>query len=97
MRALIILGAAIDILLALFLLVVSGWIIDSWHDPQGLRVSVPVTTIWLVAFAALAGAPILAWRQKRRGASLERAALTVWAPSIVLVGIIVIGFMIAPP
>jgi hypothetical protein len=97
MRALIIVGAAIDILLALFLLLVSGWIIDSWHDPNGAWVGVSVTTMWLIAFAALAAAPLLAWRQKRRGASPERMALTVWAPSIVLVGITIIGFMIAPP
>ena len=41
MRALIILGAAIDILLALFLLVVSGWIIDSWHDMSGFMIAPP--------------------------------------------------------
>jgi hypothetical protein len=97
MRAFIRLGAAIDLLLALFLLLVSGWIIDSWHDPNGLWVGVSVTTMWLIAFAGLPGAPLLAWRQKRKGASLERVALTVWAPSVVLVGITIIGFMIAPP
>jgi len=97
MRALIILGAAIDILLALFLLLVSGWIVDSWHDPKGAWVGISVTTMWLIAFAALAGAPLLARRQRRKGASLERVALTVWAPSMVLVGITMIGFLIAPP
>jgi hypothetical protein len=97
MRALIILGAAIDILLALFLLLVFGWIIDSWHDPKGAWVGVSVTAMWLIAVVALAGAPLLAWRQRRRGASRERAALIVWTPSIALVGITIIGFMIAPP
>ena len=97
MRALIILGAAIDILLALFLLLVFGWIVDSWHDPKGAWVGVSVTAAWLISFAAVAGAPLLAWRQKRRSASLGRVALLVWAPSIVLVGITIIGFMIAPP
>jgi hypothetical protein len=31
-RTLVILGAAIDFVIALFLLLVSGWVIDSWHD-----------------------------------------------------------------
>lgn len=97
MRALIIVGAAIDILLALFLLLVFGWIIDSWHDPKGAWVGISVTAVWLITFAALAGAPLLAWRQKRKDASSARVALIVWAPSIVLVVITLIGFMVAPP
>jgi hypothetical protein len=27
-------GAAVDLLIALLLLIVSGWILDSWHDPR---------------------------------------------------------------
>jgi hypothetical protein len=56
-----------------------------------------VTTVWVIAFAVVAGAPLLARRQKRKGASFERAALIVRAPSIVLVGVTIVGFMIAPP
>ena len=85
MRALFVLGVVIDVLVTLFLLLVSGFILDSWHDPNGAWVGVVVTACWLAAIVAAAGAPILAWRQKRRGASAERAALIAWAPAIVLV------------
>ena len=34
-RAFLILGAAFDILLALFLVLVFGYVMDSWHDPNG--------------------------------------------------------------
>lgn len=54
-RAFLILGAALDVLLALFLLVVSGWVVDSWRDPNGAWVGVVVTTIWLIAFLLSAG------------------------------------------
>jgi hypothetical protein len=96
-RAFLILGALIDGLLALFLLIVSGWIIDSWHDPNGAWVGVSVTTIWLCSFVLAAGAAPVGYRLSRRGSPPARVALVVWLPVVVLVGITLIGFLIAPP
>jgi hypothetical protein len=97
MTALLILGVVVDVLMALFLLVVSGWIIDSWHDPNGAWVGIAATSFWLVAFVLSAGAPILGYVLKRRGSSAGRVAFTVWFPACLLIGICIVGFMISPP
>ena len=97
MTALLILGVVVDVLMALFLLVVSGWIIDSWHDPNGAWVGIAATSFWLVAFVLSAGAPILGYVLKRRGSSAGRVAFTVWFPACLLIGICIVGFKISPP
>jgi len=96
-RALLIVGAAVDILLALFLLLVFGWIMDSWHDPNGAWVGVVVTAAWLTAFALSAGAPLVGYRLNRRGAAPGRIALAIWLPAIVIVGVTIVGFLVFPP
>jgi hypothetical protein len=96
-RAVLILGAALDILLALFLLLVFGWVIDSWHDPNGAWVGVVVTTLWLIAFVLCAGAPLLGYVLSRRQAAPGRIALAIWLPALVLIGVTTVGFMISPP
>jgi hypothetical protein len=97
MTALLILGVIVDVLMALFLVLVFGWIIDSWHDPNGAWVGIAATSFWLFAFVLSAGAPILGYVLKRRGSPAGRIALAVWVPAFVLIGICVIGFAIAPP
>ena len=44
-RAFLMIGAAVDVLIALFLLIVSGWMIDSWHDPKEPLAGPIVTTL----------------------------------------------------
>ena len=97
MRVLFILGVVVDVLIALFLILVFGWIVDSWHDPKGAWVGIAATAFWLLAFLLSAGAPLLGYVLKRRGSSASRIALAVWAPAVVLIGICVIGFVISPP
>jgi hypothetical protein len=96
MRAIIVLGVITDIAMALFLLLVSGWIVDSWRDPKGAWVGVSATALWLGAFVLSAGAPILGRVLKRRGAAAGRVALAIWAPGLVLVASCALGFLIFP-
>jgi hypothetical protein len=96
-RAFLMVGAFVDVLLALFLLLVFGWVMDSWHDPKGAWVGTVVTTVWLSAFVLSAGAAPLGYRLARRQSPPSRVALVVWLPVVVLVGTTIIGFMIAPP
>ena len=96
-RALLIVGTIIDVLLSLFLVVVFGWVIDSWHDPKGAWVGIVVTLVWTSAFVLAAGAAPLGYALSRRGVPPARVAIVVWLPVIVLVGVTVIGFIIAPP
>jgi hypothetical protein len=96
-RTFLVIGAAFDLLIALFLLIVSGWIVDSWHDPRDPWAGPIVTTLWGIAFALSAGAPILAYRFSRKQASPGRVALTVWLPAVVLIAICGVGLMIFPP
>ena len=96
-RAFLILGALVDVLLALFLLLVFGYVMDSWHDPKGAWVGIVVTTSWLGAFVLSAGAAPLGFRLTRRQSPPSRVALIVWLPVVVLVGITIVGFAIAPP
>jgi hypothetical protein len=96
-RAFLILGAFVDVLLALFLLLVFGWVMDSWHDPKGAWVGIVVTTVWVGAFVLSAGAAPLGYRLTRRRSRPARVALVVWLPIVVLVGTTLIGFMISPP
>jgi hypothetical protein len=79
-RAFLIVGAIIDLLLALFLLLVFGWVIDSWHDPNGTWVGVVVTAVWLIAFFLAAGAVPLGYYLAGRQSSPSRVALVVWLP-----------------
>jgi hypothetical protein len=96
-RAVLILGVVVDILIALFLLLVFGFIMDSWHDPNGAWVGVTVTMLWFIAFALSAGAPLLAYWLTRRQSRPGRVALAIWLPALVLIGVTALGFMISPP
>jgi len=95
-RAFLIAGAAFDLLIALFLVIVAGWVIDSWHDPQPWTGPV-VTAVWSIAFVMSAVAPLLAYRFSRRNSAPGLVAMAVWLPALVLVAICVIGFAIFPP
>ena len=33
-RAVVTIGAGLDLLIALFLFIAFGWVLDSWHDPR---------------------------------------------------------------
>jgi hypothetical protein len=79
-RFFLIAGAALDILLALFLLLVFGYVVDSWDDPNGTWVGYVVTTVWLIAFVLCAGAPIWGYRLSRSSPTPGRLALVVWLP-----------------
>jgi ABC-type amino acid transport system permease subunit len=95
-RAFLMIGAAIDLLIALILVIVFGWIIDSWHDRDPWAGPI-VTTLWFTALVLSAGAPIVAYWLSRRKAASRRVALAVWSPAVLLTAICVIGFIISPP
>jgi hypothetical protein len=95
-RAFVAIGTAFDLLIAVFLVIVFGWILDSWHDPRDPWAGPISTTLWSIAFLMSAGAPILAYQLRRRNAAPGRVALAVWLPAIVLVAITLAGFMIFP-
>ena len=97
MTALLWMGTIVDGLMALLLVVVFGFVLDSWHDPRDPWAGPVVTLFWTMAFVASVGAPWLAFRLRRRNATPTRVVLTVWGPTLVLVGITAVGFMIAPP
>ncbi len=84
-------------LVALLLLLVFGYVMDSWHDPNGAWVGVVVTATWLAAFVLSGGAAPLGYRLTRRHSPRARVALVIWLPVVVLVGITLIGLMISPP
>jgi hypothetical protein len=94
--ALQIVGALFDTLIALLLMIVAGWVMDSWHDRDPWAGPV-VTTFWAIAFVLSAGAPIVGYRMARRGARPGRVALAVWLPALCLVAICAVGFIIFPP
>lgn len=96
-RAFLVLGAVLDILLALFLVLVFGYVMDSWHDPNGAWVGIAVTGAWLMAFVPSAAAPLLGYVLNRRRSSPARVALIVWLPTIVIVAVCTIGLMLSPP
>jgi hypothetical protein len=87
-------GAAIDYLMAAFLLLVFGFIMDSWHDRNPWAGPV-VTTMWAIAFILCAGGPIVAYWLRRRNAPPGRTALVMWLPALLLVGICVVGYLSA--
>ena len=89
------LGMVIDVLIAAFLLLVFGWILDSWKDPVPWTGPI-VTTCWTMAFVMSAGAPLWARRLQRRQAPYGRVVLVAWMPAIVLVGLTIVGFMVFP-
>jgi hypothetical protein len=85
----------IDVLMAAFLLLVFGWILDSWKDPVPWTGPI-VTTVWTIAFVMSAGAPLVARWLRRRQASYGRVALVAWMPVMVLVGLTLVGFVVFP-
>jgi hypothetical protein len=95
-RAFVAIGVIIDLLMVSLLIIVSGWIIDSWHDRDPWAGPV-VTTFWAAALILSAGGPILAYVLRRRAAPPERIVLAVWGPRLMLVGLRVIGFVVFTP
>lgn len=94
-RAFVAIGVAIDLLMAGLLVIVFGWIADSWHDRDPWAGPI-VTALWAISLVLSAGAPLLAIRLRRRQATPGRIALAVWLPAILLIGISVIGFILSP-
>ena len=86
LRAFIVLGVVLDVLIALFLVLVFGWIVDSWHDPKGVWVGLVVTSTWLLAFGLSVTAPLVGLRMRRRHASPARTILVVWLPTLLIAG-----------
>ena len=97
MRAFIVLGVVLDVLIALFLVLVFGWIVDSWHDPKGVWVGLVVTSIWVLAFGLSVAAPVVGLRLRRRRASPARTMLVVWLPTLLITGVTIVGFALSPP
>lgn len=97
MRALALIGAAADILIAIFLVILFGYVLDSWHDPRDAWAGPIVTSVWTIAFALAAGAPMLGYGLNRRGATAARVALVVWSPALLLTAITVVGLLLSPP
>jgi hypothetical protein len=64
-RAFLVIGGAVDLLIALFLLIVFGWILDSCHDTRVLWAGPIMTSLWLIAFVLSAGAPVLGYHPSR--------------------------------
>jgi biotin transporter BioY len=95
-RTLLVIGAAFDLLIALFLVIVFGWVLDSWHDRDPWAGPI-VTTVWGLAFLLSAGAPILAYWFNRRHASPGRVVLAMWLPAVLLVAISAVSFAVFPP
>lgn len=95
-RAFVAIGVIIDLLMSGLLIIVFGWIIDSWHDRDPWAGPV-VTTLWAAALIMSAGGPILAYVLRRRAARPERIVLAVWGPTLMLVGLCVIGFVVFTP
>jgi hypothetical protein len=95
-RTFLVIGTAFDLLIALFLVIVFGWVLDSWHDRDPWAGPI-VTTLWAIAFVMSAGAPFLAYWFSRRQASPGRVALAVWLPAVALVAICGVGLVISPP
>jgi hypothetical protein len=96
-RAFLAIGATVDLIIALFLLIAFGWIIDSWHDPRDPWAGPIVTSLWLLALVLSAGAPVLAYWLSRRKAAPGRVALAMWMPAVLLVAICVVGMIFSPP
>ncbi len=95
-RAFVAIGVIIDLLIVALLIIVFGWILDSWHDRNPWAGPV-VTAFWAGALIASAGGPILAYVLRRRAAPPGRIALAVWGPPLALVGLCVIGFLVFTP
>ena len=96
-RAFIVLGVVLDVLIALFLVLVFGWIVDSWHDPKGVWVGLVVTSTWLLAFGLSVTAPVVGLGLRRRRASPARTILVVWLPTLLIIGVTIVGFAVSPP
>lgn len=96
-RAGVILGVAVDLILVFFLLLVSGWVVDSWQDTRVPYTGLIVTGAWLVALLFVAGAPILAYGLHRRGGKRDHILVTLWLPGLALITLCVVGLIISPP
>jgi hypothetical protein len=97
LRAFIVLGVVLDVLIALFLVLVFGWIVDSWHDPKGVWVGLAVTSTWVFAFGLSVTAPLVGLRLSRRRLSPVYPALIVWLPTLLLGAVTIVGFALSPP
>ena len=105
-RAFVAIGVIIDLLMVGLLVIVSGWIVDSWHDREPWAGPV-VTTFWAAALVFIffgaaggvwgAGVPFRSFVLGGRPAPPERIVLAVWGPPLVLVGLCVIGFVVFTP
>ena len=80
-RVIILIGVALDLLIVLLLIVVFGWILDSWHDRDPWTGPV-VTTLWTLSLMLAAGAPIVAYRFSRRTGTPATITLVAWTPCL---------------
>jgi hypothetical protein len=96
-RAFVLMGALADLAIAVFLVIVVGWVLDSWHDPRDRWAGPIVTSAWAIAFLLTAGAPVLGFWLHRRNTTVGKVALVVWLPALLLIAITVVGLTLSPP
>jgi hypothetical protein len=96
-RAFLIIGAVVDLLAALFLVIIFGFILDSWNDPVMPWAGPIMTVFWSAAFILCAGAPIFGYWLSRRSAPHGRIALAVWLPTLVIIAVSAVALVLSPP
>ena len=96
-RAGVILGVVVDVIFAAVLVLAFGWVIDSWADKRVPYTGPIVTSAWTIALLFAAGAPILAFGLRRRGAQPGQIMVTLWLPAMLLVTIGVVGLAVMRP
>jgi len=97
LRAAIVIGVAVDLLVVLVLLLAFGWVMDRWQDRRVPHTGLIVTAAWLAAMMFAAGSPVLAYGLHRRRAKSGPVLAALWLPTQLLIALCVAGLLISPP
>jgi hypothetical protein len=87
MKALLVVATIVDLVLAAFLVGISGFIFGG--GPEGMRGAFGAALCWWVVFIACLGAPVLGFLLLRRGYR-QAGPLAAWAPPVILATVLAV-------
>jgi hypothetical protein len=87
MKALLVVATIVDLVLAAFLVGISGFILGG--GPEGMHGEFGAALCWWVVFIASLGAPVLGFLLLRRG-HRRAGPLVAWAPPAILAAVLTV-------
>ena len=92
----IVLGAAVDLIVVVALLALTGRVVAAWSEGPA-NVATVITGAWALGLIVAGSAPLLAYGLSRRNAPPARVLSILWLPALLAATLVVASLIVSPP